>query len=238
MSFLDSLKDLFGRKPTLPSAPKPKADLPRIYLRADQLNWRNMDEVKRFFGSRAAIKGKTVDLRGAVLNGKNLARSSNGQDENALGVQVRIQGFVLRNGWVEDVPGGIVVKESYCSFEKLRFIKIGEDALSTVGEEADGIKISGCEFWNGGGDKSIQLNQAFAAIVQDCRIIGGITGIRVQKQSYKTNGVNCIIRGCDFEGCETGFNVSGKAIVRLQSPIFRSVKKKWVTGPDAKVIET
>lgn len=238
MKFIDSIRALFGGRPSLPPAPVPSESAKRIFLRNEALTWKSMNDVKTFFGDRVKITNRTVDLMGAVLSGKKLKRSGNSQNENAPAVTIAFGGLVLCNGWVDDIPGGIVVKESYCSFEKLKFINIGEDAVSTVGEDADGIRISGCEFWNAGGDKSIQLNQAFAAIISDTRIVGGITGIRVQKDSYLTTGVNCILRGVTFEGCETGINVAGRAVVRLQSPTFKNVKKKWVTGNGCKVIET
>jgi len=239
MSLLDNILSIFGHKPSLPSAPRPPDNAQRIYLRGDRLVWRTISDIKlALVGGDVSITGKTLDLKGAVISGKGLRHPSNSQNENSPGIVIALPGLVLRNGWVDDVPGGIVVKSSYCSFERLKFTRIGEDALSTVGGDADGIRISNCEFWNTAkGDKSIQLNQAFAAIISDTLVVGGITGIRIQKNSYNTKGVNCILRSCTFHGCETGFNATANAIVRLQSPTFKSVRKKWVLSNGAKVIE-
>lgn len=239
MSFLDSILGIFKRKPALPTAPKPNDAAVRIYLRADQLVWKTMEDVHRAVGDKATVTGKTVNLKGAVLSGKKLPHPSDSQDENAAALVILIPGFTLRNGWVDDFPGGNVVKVPFCNFEQLKYINIGEDALSTVGEGAHSIQIDRCEFWNdAGGDKSIQLNQAKGATVSNTRIVGGITGIRVQKDSYNTKDAVAILRQMTFEGCETGINAAGKATVKLQSATFKSVKKKWVLNNGAKVIQS
>lgn len=239
MSLLDSILSVFGRKPSLPTAPKPPDSARRIMLRKDELNWRNTDDLRAALGDRVEISGRRVNLRGAVLDGSKLPRPKNSQDENAAAITVSLDQFILHNGWVDNIPGGIVVKASFCAFEKLKFIRAGEDFLSTVGEDADGIRIAGCEFWNtGGGDKSIQLNQALNAVLNDVLVVGGVTGIRIQKDSYKTKGVNAVLRGMTFHGCETGINVAGGATVRLYSPTFKNVRKKWVTGSGSKIIQT
>ncbi len=236
MNLWQNFMALFGRRPALPKAPKPPLTARRIYLESRDLIWNDMDDVRRALGDDVKISGNRVNLRGAVLNGSKLSRSGNGQDENAPALTIRIPGFELGNGWVDDIPGGAVVKEKANRFENLKFINIGEYALSTVGKDASHLLITLCEFWNDAeGDKSVQLNQAYGAILEDCRIVGGITALRVQKDSYGTTGVNCLVRRCKFEGNETGVNVAGKATARLQSCTFTNVRKKWVTGSGSKV---
>jgi hypothetical protein len=241
MSFFDSIRSLFGgRRPSLPAAPRPPDSAVRIFLRKDQVNWRTVADLKEALGDRLEVNGKRLNLRGAVLDGSKLPRPKNSQDENAIALTIGIEQFVLHNGWVDNIPGGIVVKAGFCAFEGLKFIRPGEDFLSTVGEDADGISINHCEFWNtAGGDKSIQLNQALRAVVNDTLVVGGITGMRVQKASYKTRGVTVVMRDVTFRGCDTGLNVAGGASVRLYSPVFKDVRKKWVIGDGGgKVIQT
>lgn len=239
MSLLDSIKSLFGKRPSLPPAPQPPDSVRRIMLHKDRLNWRTLDDVRAALGDKIEISGKRVNLRGHVLDGSRLPRPQNSQDEKALAVTIGIPQFILHNGWVDNIPGGIVVKASYCTFEWLKFIRAGEDFISTVGEDADGIRLAHCEFWNNpGGDKSIQLNQALGAVLDDVMVVGGITGARIQKDSYKTKGVNAVLRGMTFHGCETGLNVAGGATVRLIAPVFKDVRKKWVTGSGSKIIQT
>jgi len=237
MSLLDTIKSIFRGKPELPKAPRPPEESRRIYLRGDRLVWRDMADVKAALGDRVTYLGNTVNLKGAVISGKNLPHPKDKQNEGSPGVQIIIPGFTLINGWVDDSPGGLIVKRRNCGFRSLTFINIGEDALSTVGDDAMDLKASNCDFWNAGGDKSIQLNQAYGAILFGCRIVGGITGIRVQKDSYKTKDVNCSIRDFLFEGMETGMNVAGGATVRLGSPTFKNVRKKWVLGKGCRVVE-
>ena len=237
MSLLDTIKGWFGSKPKLPSAPKPPSGTDVIYLRENDLDWNSLEKIRAVIGSRGVLTGKTLNLKGCVLDGSKLKHPSNSQNEDAPGVVIDLDGFTLQNGWSRDIPGGIIVKSAGNSFERLKFIEIGEDALSTTGKSATGIRISSCEFWNdGNGDKSVQLNQALGADIRNTKVVGGITGIRVQKDSYKTAGVTCYMKDVEFIGCETGINVAGKATVRLSGGKFTSVKKKWVTGPGAKVV--
>jgi len=239
MSFLDTLKGLFGRKPDLPTAPKPSSEARRYWLtKDDDLIWSTVEEARKALGNSVAIVGKVIDLKGGVIDGTKLPRPKDSQNENAIALVIAGSNFTLTNGWVRGIPGGIVVKRENCAFEKLKFIDIGEDALSTVGEDATGIRISSCEFWNDrDGDKSIQLNQAYGSTIRNCRIVGGVTGARIQKDSYKTPNVTCVISGTTFEGCETGFNVAGKATVRLTDSKFKNVKKQYVTGSGSRVLK-
>lgn len=171
-----------------------------------------------------------------MISGKNLKHPKNRQDENSEGISISMEGLTLTNGWVDDVPGGIVVRTANCTFQKLKFLRIGKDALSTSGEAATGIRITGCEFWNDHeGDKSIQLNQAAGAILTDVLVVGGETGIRLQKTSYHTENAVCRLQHCTFQGCATGFNASGGVTVKTNLLTFRDTGKKWVTSNGAKV---
>lgn len=229
MSLLDTL--LFWRKPSLPSAPNPSKDDPRIYLTDDDLDWSSISRIREALKGKATIDGYRIDLKGAVLDGSRITRPNNQQNETALGVRLRVNGVTLVNGWISDIPGGIKVMSTQTRFTSLKFIKIGEDALSTVGPDATNITLRNLEFWNDRiGDKSLQLNQALGAVLTNIKLVGGITGIRVQKASYNTPQVTVMIDGVTFIGCETGMNIDGKATVRLHNATFTNVKKKWVFG--------
>ena len=240
MGFFDWFKKWKKHNPKLPKAPEPPDSATRIHLKTTSLQWRSMSDVVlalRALDGRVSISGKTVNLKGCVLSGVGLPRPSDDQNENAPGINISIPGFVMTNGWVDDLPGGIIVKSGYCSFEKLRFINIGEDAISTTGETARGIRLSQCEFWNDkSGDKSVQLNQALDGSMSGCKIVGGITGIRVQKDSYRTPNVIFKIRDCEFIGCETGINAAGNARVDVFGSKFKDVRETYLKNGKSKVV--
>jgi hypothetical protein len=232
---LETILGFFGRQPALPSPPKIPDSAPRIYLRDGDLDWSNIEAVRRALNGKGQIKSAlhgnyVLDLGGAVLDGSKITHPKNSQSEDALGIRISMSGFSIHNGWVEDIPGGIIVDALSCYFQKLKFLKPGEDFLST-GKKGKGIFILECEFWNDrGGDKSIQLNQALMAYLRNILIVGGITGLRVQKASYNTPQVTVMANGMRFVGCECGINVDGGAVVRLSGGKFENVKKKWVSG--------
>ena len=224
---------LTTRNPVIiPEAPQSK----RIFLTKNTLIWKSPEDIKKFFGDKGVtVLDKVVNLNGMVFSGAKLPRSQNRQDENALGIKVMFLGLVLKNGWVEDIPGGISVREKYSNFTNLTFTKIGEDAISTVGERALGISIQRCSFYNFGGDKAIQLNQADYAKIEDCKIFGGITGIRLQKDSYKTEKPVAWLINTEFIECETGMNAAGKIVVKTQNLKFSKVRKHVVLSNQAKI---
>lgn len=227
---LENILGFFGRPPALPPPPQIPDSAPRIYLRDEDLDWNDMEAVRRALNGHGRITGGLVNLGGAVLDGSKITHPKNAQSEDARGIRVNFPGFALGNGWVHDLPGGIIVNAPRCQFNKLQFLKPGEDFLST-GKGGTDILIWNCEFWNDrSGDKSIQLNQALRSYLKNVLIVGGITGLRVQKASYNTPKVILMADSIRFVGCECGINVDGGAMVRLSSGKFENVKKKWVAG--------
>ncbi len=229
MSLIQKIASWFGVKPALPEPPQPPPGARRIRLGNEDLKWDSTETIRRIL-KRPGV-GLTIDLEGAILDGREITHPKDKQDENARGITITVRGLRLINGWIIDVPGGLAFKVPGCQIRQLKFMKIGEDAVSTVGPEATGLGIHNCEFWNTrDGDKTIQLNQAKDATIRNCKIVGGITGIRIQKASYKTPGVIVPVDGVEFIGCETGLNLDGHATVRLTRPKFTGVGKKWVFG--------
>lgn len=145
-SILASVLGFFGRPPALPPPPQIPDSAPRIYLRDGDLNWNTLDAVRRAVKGSGTIRENTLDLRG-VLDGSKITHPRNPQEETALGVRIGIPGFTLINGWVNDIPGGLIVNAKACRFNNLTFLKPGEDFLST-GKDGTGIQITDSEFWN------------------------------------------------------------------------------------------
>lgn len=231
------LSKIFNRFTPLPKPPEVTDSIKRIYIEEDDLEWDSLKAVQKVLRGYATILGHTVDLRGMCISGANILRSRHRDDEKAPGIKIKNIPLHLTNGWITDIPGGLMVYSPHCRFSELKFLNSGEDFLSTVGENAIGIRISRCDFWNDkDGDKSIQLNQAKEAVLNDVKIVGGITGIRVQKDSYKTSDVMPYMKRMKFIGCQTGLNVAGGATVRMSESSFQNVGEKWVTGKGARVI--
>jgi len=231
MGLISTIQDWLARRPSaLPAAPKPPDSAPRIRLGDGDLRWDSMEAVRKALKGKGTIKGTTVDLGGAVLLGSAITHPENRQDENSRGIEISIPGFVMVRGWVDDVPGGIEVQAPDCRFSGLTWIRIGEDAISTTRTEATGLKLTNCDFWNQGGDKTIQLNQALGAVLTDLGINYGITALRVQKAKWKTPHVIVLANNIRFAGMECGINIDGGATVRLGSPQFKNVRQKWVQG--------
>lgn len=228
---------LTNRFVPLPKPPEMGDKVKRIYLEEEDLEWTSFKAIQKALRGHATVAGNTVDLHGKCISGLNLDRSGNRDSEKAAGIRINNMSFNLVNGWIDNIPGGIKVLSPYCKFENLIFTGPGEDFLSTVGLDAIGIKIVKCEFWNDKkGDKSIQLNQAKDAVLNGVKIVGGITGIRIQKDSYETPDVTARMRWMNFIGCQTGLNVAGQATVRMIESRFQSVGQKWVTGKGSRVI--
>lgn len=229
MSAFETFLGWFRGRPSLPTPPALPGN--RIYLTDDDLNWDSIDAINAALRGKAEVKNYRIDLRGQVLDGSRITRGKDRQDEGALGIRLRVNGVTLTNGFINDIPGGVKVFGSQCRFTGLKFLKAGEDFLSTVGRDATGIRIADCEFWNDRiGDKSVQLNQALGAYLKNLLIVGGITGLRVQKVDYRTPQVTVMGENVRFVGCECGLNVDGGATVRLSGGKFEGVKKKWVSG--------
>lgn len=221
------------------SLPKPPGTTgKRIFLKGEPV-WKSAADAAKALGANAIVKGNTVDLRGNTLDGSKLKHPSNPQDENSVALVINWPELTLTNGTVSDIPGGISIKSKDVTLKRLVFIKPGEDFASTVGEQASGLVVDGCDFHNtGSGDKSLQANAAMGLKVRNTKIIGGITGARVQKTSYNQKNVRASFDNCDFIGNSTGLNVAGDTTVTLTKTRFEQVGQKWVlSGSQARVVE-
>jgi len=232
MSFIDRVAGWLGGRGSVavPPAPLPHPEAPRILLGDEDLRWDSMEAIKRALQGRAVIRGRTVDLNGDVLSGRHITHPAERQDENSPGIKISVPELRLIRGWVVDVPGGIKVQAPGCRFVNLTFLQIGEDAISTTRREAIGLSLIRCRFWNQGGDKTIQLNQAGGAYLEDLEIYGGKTAIRVQKAAWKTAGTAMVANRVAFTAVDTAWNVDGGARVQCNGATFKGVRKKVVYG--------
>jgi len=199
--------------------------------------WKNMKDVRADLGPRVGISGKTVDLRGGRISGKFLKHPRRSQDESSLAVRIRIKGFTLKNGLVDDIPGGLLVQVPNVTLQNLTFTTAGEDFVSNEKDRSEGLKVLGCRFFNNKkGDKSIQANDARGLVITGNLISGGTTAIRIQKKNAKKQGGRAIIEANRFMGMDTAINAAGKVTVALRNNVFQKVSSEIkIDGSQVKI---
>lgn len=218
-------------------APQIKPD--KTFYLTGKPQWNSIKDVENFFGNSDSvfISGSKLDLKGSRLSGKRLKHPSNSNDENAQELKVAFDNFHLTNGNIDDIPGGIVLRGNNARLSKLTFTTRGEDFVSTLKDTVSGTRIESCRFYNGSGDKAIQLNAAKDATISNCYITGGQTGIRLQESTSKTKNIKCEVRNTTFDKVPTAINIAGYTTLTSSGNKFINVQKQYQIGPKAKVIK-
>lgn len=199
--------------------------------------WNSIDDIKNSIKGNGKITGNVVDLQGGCLDGSKLKRSSNSQDESNTPIKLRISNLTLKNGYVTNVPGGLIVQTPSVTIENMLFTGVSEDYLSNTKDDSYNLKILNCEFYNNSkGDKSCQVNGAVGLMVKDCYITGGITAIRIGESTSKKHG-SAKVENCVIENVPTFLNVDGKTQVFVKNNILKNVDKKYVTQEGSNVNE-
>lgn len=199
--------------------------------------WNNIDDVTEATNGKIKIIGNVIDLQGGCLDGSKLKKSSNSQDESNTPIKLRISDCTLMNGYIRDVPGGIIVQTPNVTIENMLFTGISEDYVSNIKDKSYNFKILNCKFYNNSrGDKSCQVNGAVGAIVKDCYITGGITAIRIGESTSTKHG-NANVENCTVEQVPTFLNVDGKTQVYVKNNKLINVNKKYVTREGSNVHE-
>lgn len=202
------------------------------YLKG-QPDWESVEDVKRDLGTKVSISGNTVDLKGGKISGKKLKHPSNSQDEGAVGVKIRIKGFTLKNGIIEDLPGGLICYAENITFQNLVVHKIGEDAISNLKDIAKGTRIINCKFYgNANSDKILQGNDGRDFYVRGNLLSSAITGIRVQKKNAQRQGGTAQVIDNQFIGVDTAINAAGEVRVIVKGNTFEKVREKYKTDSD------
>jgi hypothetical protein len=208
-----------------------------FYLTGEPI-WKSIKDAEKFFGNSnsVSITSSKIDLKGNRLSGKKLKHPSNSNDENAQSLKITFDNLHLTNGNIDDMPGGIMLRGNNAQLSKLSFTTRGEDFVSTPKDIVSGVKIESCQFYNGGGDKAIQLNAAKDSEISNCYITGGQTGIRLQESTSKTKDIKCIVRNTIFDQIPTAINIDGYTTLTSSQNKFTKVKQQYKVGPNAKVI--
>lgn len=216
-----------------------QAEPTKTFYLTGQPQWNSPSDAKKFFGSssQVSVSGSVIDLKGNRLSGKKLKHPSNSNSEQAQELKIAYDNFTLKNGNVDDIPGGIVIRGNNARFTNLTFTTKGEDYVSTLKDNADGTVIEKCKFYNRGGDKSIQLNSAKNALIDRCYITGGQTAIRLQESTSKWKNIKCSVTNTTFEKVPTAINVDGYTTVNLSNNKFIGVSEQYKKGSHAKLKE-
>lgn len=209
-----------------------------ILLTSATATWDNIEDVRRAVkGKAVTVTSNSLDLKGWSLDGRKLKHYKDVQDERNEPLRINIPDFTLKNGYVTDVPGGIIGKAESQTYSGLTFTKIGEDALSSVVDKAPNTTVKNCKFY-GATDKSSQNNDARNLTFTGNYITGGITGVRVQESKTKFKNIKVkSFTGNTFEDLQTAVNVSGGAKVTGFNNKYIKVGKKSVTSNGASFSE-
>jgi hypothetical protein len=215
---------------TRAAGPMPEAPPTFTITLRGQPTWNRMEEVRADLGPDVLISGRTVDLRGARISGKKLKHPRRPQDENSVGVRIGIKGFTLKNGFVDDIPGGLIAHAPRVTFQNLTFSAAGEDFVSNMRDSSEDFRVLGCRFFNNKkGDKSIQANDARGLVIAGNLICSGTTAIRIQKKNAKKQGGRAIVESNRFHQVNTAVNAAGRVTLFLRNNIYEAVSTELKT---------
>lgn len=204
-----------------------------IYLVGEPV-WKDLGDVRKVLKGKAQVQGNTLYLGGMTLSGKKMRHPSNSQDERSPALRVDIEGFTIRDGVVDDVPGGIILSGDNMRMIDLTFTNVGEDALSSIKDTAQGTVVRGCRFYNGKrGDKSLQLNDGRDTLTVSNYFTGGMTAMRLVESTSKNKNQKAQILNNKFENVRTAVNVDGTTTVTASGNVYQNVFEKWKLGPNA-----
>jgi|GEM_PF-2170408 len=206
---------------------------------------RDLKEAEKTLDTKAINKDGVyiLDLKGGILDGTK-QRGDGGQSETQEPLFVANIPLVVKNGFVRNNKNAAMFAKPNSGIEYVTFLNVGEDAVSTS-IKAKNFKVSYCEFMNSNkGDKSIQLNQADGAVINNNIIYGGITGVRVHESSWANSDSLATCSKNTFIGTDTAWNVS-KGILEVKDSNtynnvripFKTSKGATIKNADGKVVE-
>jgi len=190
--------------------------------------WNSINDVKEATNNKVKIIGNVIDLQGGCLDGSNLKKSSNSQNESNTPIRLYLSNYTLKNGYIVNIPGGIVVQVPNVTIENILFTGVSEDYISNIKDKSYNFKILNCKFYNNSkGDKSCQINGAVGLIIKDCYITGGITAIRIGESTSRKHG-DAKVENCFIENVPTFLNIDGKTQVFVKNNTLKNVDKKYI----------
>jgi hypothetical protein len=213
---------------------KPKAT---IFLTLSTDTWTSMaDVVKACKGKPVKITGTTLDLQDCQISGSKLPQPDDENDENSAPLRINITGFTMRNGSIRKIPGGIVFRKPSQTYRNLIFLDTGEDAISNIMDDSPDSTIRDCWFF-GASDKSVQMNDARGLTFTHNIVVGGVTGIRIQKKATRHKAIKPRkIEGNTFINVDTAHHLAGPVEAVIGETTYENVNTmiKAVDGAKAR----
>lgn len=206
-----------------------------IWLNSTNNTWPSMEAVIRATkGKPVKISGTTLDLNGCQISGTKLPQPDHEDDEDGIPLRINIKGFRMHNGSTRGIPGGIVFRREKVTFEDIVFLDTVEDSISNIMDDSADATIRRCKFF-GASDKSVQMNDARGLTFDDNIIVGGITGVRLQKKGgkYKKPKTKSL-KGNRFINVDTAWNLSGEIQATGSGNIYSGVDKRVDANTGAK----
>jgi hypothetical protein len=226
----------------VPSYRKPKSNASKLFLEdgtkiskeSDLAKLRNRLDGSKYFWSKEK-KAWVWDLNGGILSGKKQSGDGGQSEDQEPLFRAQIP-LILQNGFVTDNKDAALFYGENSGVVKMTFTNIGEDAVATT-KGADYFTVSNSEFINTrkGADKSIQLNEANRAIVENNLVVGGITGARIHESSWNSSSEIAFASNNKFVGVNTAWNVA-KGILEIKKPnSYDKVKLPFKTSNGGKI---
>lgn len=238
MAWYDFITNLFSKKPSKPKFRVPASNAKVCYIDRSFYQIKDSDDLEKLASkiSGCSLSGKSLDLKGAILDGKKLKGDGSQSENQDPLLRLEMAGITIKNGFCRNVKDSIRADAANITFQKLTFIDVGEDAISN-GKNGDNTRVIDCEFDNSKhstADKSVQLNNGNGALVDNCVIYGGITAIRMG-DTWSSSSHKGTIKNTKFVGVDTAVNLA-KIKVSMSNNTFDGVKTKVVHSHGSSVI--
>lgn len=229
-------------RPPLPDKPdyrKPSSGAKKLLMKNDSRikNKSDLDDLaKKLSGSTVKYSNGvyTWDLKGGVLDGKN-QKGDGGQSEGQEPLFRAEIPLILKNGFVQNNKDAALFYKKDSGVDKVTFTNIGEDAIATR-DGVDDFFVKNSQFINDeNGDKSIQLNGAKNAKIENNLIYGGVTGVRVHESSSTSSSDKAYAKGNKFMGVDTAWHVSKGGLVIEGKNSYQNVRLPFKSSNGAKI---
>lgn len=176
-----------------------------------------------------------VDLKGAVLDG-SLQKGNEDQSEDQTPLFRAYIPLYVKNGFVKHNKNAAIFYKPNSGVEGLTWLTVGEDAVATY-DGATNFIIKNCEFINNkNGDKTIQLNEAKGAKIENNIIYAGTTGARVGEINMSESSNKAYCSNNTFVGVDTAFNVGKVKLEVIEKNKYKSVRLPFKVTAGAKII--
>lgn len=222
-------------KRDVPDHRKPSSNA-KVHTPKNGWSIKRESDIPSGYGKVSTKSGVIIwDLEGAILDGKN-QKGNCDQDEKQEPLFRAQVPFYLKNGFVRDAKNALTFYGPDSGVEKVTWLNICEDAVSTGGDKALNFTLKNNEFIGGDSknDKAIQLNQAKGAVITGNTIYGVVTGMRLGDN--ETTQVSDVVKvgNNKFISVRTAYHPSRITVQEISSSDYDGVSQEWHFANGAK----